>query len=174
MDQQCIGVFVDVTTGRQRHQFTGALPFRKFTGIPTRRVTAFVRHDPDLEDTGDLIFQIEFRMRDAGTGTHHLHIARLSTTLVAKVVLVGDRPFTNKGDDLHILMRMEREPGAGLDGVIIPNPQRAHAHALRIMIIGEAEVMLCVQPTVVFTTKARKRNRLRLHHISPFLHRAAL
>ena len=50
---------------------------------------------------------------------------------VAQVVLVRDRAFADVGDDLHVRVRVRREAGLGGDGVVVPDPQRAPAHALR-------------------------------------------
>jgi hypothetical protein len=48
-----------------------------------------------------------------GAGAHDLYVAGFSAALVAKVVLVGNGPFTDIGDDFHVAVRVLRETGAG-------------------------------------------------------------
>ena len=99
-------------------------------------------------------------MADAGAGAHHLHVASLGTALVALVVLMADGAFADVGDDFHVRMRVRREAGAGLDGVVIPHPQRTPVHARRVVVLGEGEVVLGIQPTVVGSAEAGKRATL--------------
>ena len=84
-------------------------------------------------------------MGDAGACAHHLHIAGRRAAFVAQVVLVGDGAFAHIGDDLHVRMRVRRKTGLRLDRVVVPDPQNAPVHALRIVVIGN----------VVGTTQAR-------------------
>ena len=51
-------------------------------------------------------------------------------------------------------MRMRREAGIRRDLVVIPHPDRAPAHALRIVIAGEREVVLGLEPAVVGAAQA--------------------
>src|SRR5690606_31658779 len=74
--------------------------------------------------------------------------------LVAEAVLVGDRALAHVGDDLHVGVRMRREAGAGLDGVVVPHPQRAPVHPLRVVVAGEGEVVPGVEPAVVGAAEA--------------------
>ncbi|MNE82382.1 hypothetical protein D3C80_1791020 [compost metagenome] len=62
---------------------------------------------------------------------------------------MGDRALADVGDDFHLFMRMRREAGAGGDLVVIPDSQWAPAHALGVVVLGEREVVLGVQPAVV-------------------------
>lgn len=128
---------------------TVALGLRERFGAPARLVAAAVRDDPDLEDPGGLGFQVVFRMDDAGTGAHHLHVAGLGAALVAQAVLVGDRAFADIGNDLHVAVRVRREAAAGGDLVIVPDPQAAPVLALRVIVVGEGKMMTRVQPAVV-------------------------
>ncbi len=95
-------------------------------------------------------------MADAGAGAHHLHVARDSAAFVAEAVLVRDRALADVGDDLHVGVRMRREAGVGGDLVVVPDAKRAPAHALGIVVVGEGEVVLGLQPAVVGAAEARK------------------
>ena len=82
-------------------------------------------------------------------GAHHLHVAGLGAALVAEAVLVGDRALAHVGDDLHVGVRVRRKAGVRRDLVVVPDPQRAPAHPLGVVIVGEGEMMLGLQPAVV-------------------------
>ncbi|MOA25201.1 hypothetical protein D3C78_1459130 [compost metagenome] len=93
-------------------------------------------------------------MGDTGTGTHDLHIAGFSTALVAQAVLVGDSTLTYIGDDFHVAVRMRREATASGDQVVVPDPQVAPLHPLRVIVLGKGKVMVGVEPAMVGVTKA--------------------
>src|SRR5262249_54873799 len=80
---------------------------------------------------------------------HHLHVAGLGAALVAERILMGDRTVANVGDDLHVGMRMRRKAGVRRDLVIVPDAQRAVAHVLRVIVVGEREVMPGLEPAVI-------------------------
>src|SRR5262245_7287465 len=90
-------------------------------------------------------------MTDAGPRAHHLHVARLGSAFVSKVVLVRDRTLAHIGDDLHVGMGMRWKARVGRDLVVVPNAQGAPAHARRIMVIAERKVVLGLQPAMVRT-----------------------
>src|SRR5208282_5942385 len=133
---------------------TGAVAVGEGLGAPARGLAAARRQYPDLKDPGDAGLQIVFRMTDAGSGTHHLHVAGYGAALVAEAVLMGDRTLADIGDDLHVGVRVRWKPGVGRDRVVIPHSQRAPAHALGVMVVGEREMVLGVEPTVVRTAQA--------------------
>ena len=93
-------------------------------------------------------------MRDSGPGAHDLDVAGARATLVAKRILVGDRARADIGHDLHVAVRMRRKAALGRDLVVVPNANRAPAHALGIVIIGEGKMMAGVQPAVVGVAEA--------------------
>ena len=93
-------------------------------------------------------------MADAGAGAHHLDVAGLGAALVAEAVLMGDRALSDIGDDLHIGMRMRRKPGLRCDLVVVPYPERAPAHPLRVLVIGEREMVSGLEPAVVAAAQA--------------------
>src|SRR5271166_7051894 len=102
----------------------GTLAFGKGLGPPARSLAAACRQYPDLEDLGDAGLQIVLRMADAGSGTHHLHVAGCGAALVAEAVLVGDRTLADIGDDLHVGVRVRWKPGVRGDRVVVPHPDR--------------------------------------------------
>src|SRR5690606_18213346 len=135
----------------------GTLAARERLRAPRRGAAALLRKDPDLEDAGDARLLVVLGVADAAAGTHHLHIAGHGAATVALVVLVADRAFAHIGDDFHVRVRMRREAGAGSDGVVVPHPQRAPVHARRVLVPGEGEMVLGIEPTMIGSTEAGKR-----------------
>ncbi|MOA05482.1 hypothetical protein D3C78_1250830 [compost metagenome] len=88
-------------------------------------------------------------MHDAAAGAHHLYVAGFGAALVAQAVLVGDRALADVGDDFHLAVRMRWEAGARGDFVIVPDAQVAPAFAVGVVVLGEGEVVLGIQPAVV-------------------------
>lgn len=133
---------------------------------PARLFASTGGQDPDLENPGRYVFTVIFRMRNSGAGGHHLHVASDGTAFIAQIVLMGDRALPDIGDNLHVAVRMQREAGACLDGVIVPDTQIAPVHPVGIVIVGEAEMMLCIQPAMVLAAKLGKWTKLD-HVVSP-------
>jgi hypothetical protein len=52
-------------------------------------------------------------------------------------------------DDLHVGVRMRGKARVGGDLVVVPHSERAMAQALGVVIAGEGEVMLRLQPAMV-------------------------
>jgi hypothetical protein len=77
----------------------------------------------------------------AGAGAHHLDVAGCSAPGIAKAVLVSDRAFADVGDDLHVLVRVRVESGAGSDQVVIPHAQPTPMDALGVAVVGKGEMM---------------------------------
>jgi hypothetical protein len=73
--------------------------------------------------------------------------------LVSEAILMGDRPFADIGNDLHVGVAVGREAGFRRDLVVIPHAEIAPAHAGRIAPIGEGEVVAGVQPVVAEPAK---------------------
>src|SRR6516165_3720928 len=135
-----------------------AVAFGERFGAPARGLPAARRQDPNLEDPGGARLQIVLRVTDSGPRTHHLHVAGFGASLVAEAVLMGDRTLADIGDDLHVGVRVRRKPGIRSDRVVIPYPERAPAHALGVVVVGEREMVLGVKPTVVRSAQAFKRS----------------
>jgi hypothetical protein len=62
---------------------------------------------------------------------------------------MGDRTFPHIGDDLHVVVRVRGEALVRGDLVVVPDAQGTDAHALRIVIIREGEVVPGFQPAMV-------------------------
>jgi len=105
--------------------------------------------DPDLEQPDQAGATVDLGVADAAAGTHHLYLSGLGAADVAQRILVGDGAVAHIGDDLHVAVAVQREAGAGLDGVVVPHPQRAHPHALGIDVVGEAEMVVGIEPAAV-------------------------
>ena len=112
------------------------------------------RPDPDLEQSGRYVFAVVFGMNDAGASAHYLDVAGSRAAFVAQTILVGDRAGAHESDDFHVVMRMRGKAGAGRNGVIVPNPDCAPAHAGGIAVVGEREVMAGIKPAVIGVAKA--------------------
>ncbi|MCY1361285.1 hypothetical protein D9M69_479460 [compost metagenome] len=140
---------------------TFAVTFRERLGAPGRRQAGLVRDDPDLENPGRRRFQVVLAVGNPGAGAHDLDVTRFGTTLVAKVVLVGNGAFADIGDDFHVAVRVLRETGAGSDHVVIPDPQVAPVHTLGIVVFGERKMMVGIQPAVVSTAERVERSEFK-------------
>src|SRR3546814_4545197 len=88
---------------------------------------------------------IIFRMANAGSGRHHLHVARLRPALVAEAVLMADRAFTNIGDDFHVAVRMRRKAGVRGDDIVVPDAKASPVHPVRILVVRKGEMMLGIK-----------------------------
>src|SRR5689334_3294614 len=92
---------------------------------------------------------VELAVRNAGTGTHALYLAGADNRTVAHTVLVFQRTFQDIGDDLHVTVGMSRKTFFWLDPVLIDNPQLSEAHMFRIVITGEGEGVVGIQPAMI-------------------------
>ena len=168
--ERAVGVERDravmAAAGGQRHQPPVARLGRELHRLPARRNAFLVRQDPDLEQLGLVLLEVVLGMLDAAPGAHHLDLAGLGATLVAEMVLVGDRAADHVGHDLHVAMGMRREPGLRLDAVVVPDAQRAPVDALGVAVLGEAEMEVGVQPAVVGLAEFREGPELD-HDVSP-------
>src|SRR5262249_45351894 len=84
---------------------------------------------------------------DSSSGTHALHIAHADHGACPRAVFVRQGAFEHVGDDLHVPVRMSREPAAGNNSVFVDDSQITKAHVVRIMIIPEREGMAAIEPT---------------------------
>ena len=90
-----------------------------------------------------------FGVHDPAAGAHHLDVAGVGAALVPDRILVGDGAGADIGDDFHVAVRMRREAGLRSDAVVVPDADPAPAHAGRVVIIGEAEMVAGVEPAMV-------------------------
>src|SRR5258705_4847908 len=109
-----------------------------------------VGQHPDLQEMHRLLFRvIELAVPNAGARRHHLHVARADHRPGADAVLMLQRALQHIGDDLHVAMPMGVESAAGLDPVLVDDPQGTEAHVLGIVILAEREGVAAVQPSEV-------------------------
>ena len=73
----------------------------------------------------------------------------LSSAAIAHAVLVLQRAFQHVAEDLHVAMRMRAEALPGRDAVVIDDAQGAEAHVRRIVVVGEGEGVMRLQPAVI-------------------------
>ncbi len=88
-------------------------------------------------------------MRHAGARAHHLDVACGGASFIAQAVAVSDRAGPDVRDDFHVAVRMRRETRLRRDGIVVPHADRAPAHASRVAIVGEAEMMAGIEPAVI-------------------------
>src|SRR3546814_12144678 len=67
---------------------------------------------------------------------------------------MADRAGADIGDDFHVAVRMRGKAGLRRDGVVVPDPQRAPAHAIGVVIAREGEMVAGVEPAVVGMAQA--------------------
>src|SRR4029078_13316484 len=77
---------------------------------------------------------------------------------MAKAVLVRDRALAHIGDDLHVLMGMRREARVGSDLVVVPHAQGSVPQAVWVVIAGEGEMMLRLEPAMVGAAEVAERS----------------
>ena len=152
-------IVASLAAGQGHETFT--LAFRERLGAPGRRQAGFVGNDPDLEDLGRRRLQVVLAVGNPGAGAHDLYVTGFSAALVAKVVLVGNGPFTDIGDDFHVAMRVLWETGAWGDYVVVPDPQVAPVHAFGVMVLGERKMVMGIQPAVVSATERVERSEFK-------------
>src|SRR5207244_3498909 len=91
---------------------------------------------------------IEFAVLHARAGGHVLHLARTDHASVAHRILVLQCAAEDVGDDFHVAMRMRSETLSRHYEIVVDDAQAAETHPLRVVIIGEAESVIRVEPTV--------------------------
>src|SRR5258705_5154944 len=111
------------------------------------------RLDPDLQEVNARGLRvIEFAVRDAAAGAHALHIPGADHRARADGILVRELALEHIGDDLHVLVAVGRESGARDDAIFIDDTQRAEFDMLRIVVAGERERVIRIEPAVVGVT----------------------
>ncbi len=124
------------------------------------------RNDPDLQEVHGLALRvIELAVTDARTCGHALHIARPNDRAGADAVLVFEGAVEHVGNDLHVAVAVRAEAHAGLHPVLVDDPQRAEAHMLGVVIIGEREAVEAVEPAVVLMTAGFGRTNGNRHDV---------
>ncbi len=89
-----------------------------------------------------------------------------------------DRTAAHVSDDFHVAVGVRRKTRMRCDSVVVPHADRAPAHALRIVIIGEAEVMACIEPAVIGVAKrgegANVDHGVKMGHVGPHIQGSAM
>jgi hypothetical protein len=111
---------------------------------------AVLGQEPDLKEVDRALARcVVLAVGDAGAGGHPLHIAGADHRAGAHRVLVFERTVEHVRDDLHVAMRVPAEALAGSDAIFIDDPQRAEAHVGGVVVVGEREGVVAVEPAVV-------------------------
>ena len=92
---------------------------------------------------------VELAVPHAAAGAHALHVARHDGRAVAHRVLVRELALEHVADDLHVAVAVRAEARAGLHAVLVDDAQRAEAHVLRVVVVGEGEAVIRIEPAVV-------------------------
>ena len=151
-----IRVLVDqcriIATIRRDHQhlfFMVAARMRMPLGVG-RIESVFPRRDPDLQKPGLACFAgVELAVGHSRTRAHQLNLPGRKSAAIAHAVVVFQLSLHHITEDLHVAVRMGGETSACRDPILIDDPQRAKAHVLRVVVIGETEGMVGVEPAVV-------------------------
>jgi hypothetical protein len=106
--------------------------------------------DPDLQEVRHLLGRVvELAVLHAGAGAHALHVAGRDALDVAHAVLVREVALQHVADDFHVAVAVRAEAGAGRDAVLVDDAQVAPTHVLGVVVVGEREAVVRVQPAVV-------------------------
>jgi hypothetical protein len=118
--------------------------------LVARGEAAALREDPDLEEVDQLrLGGVELAVGHAGPGGHALHIAGLDDGAIAHAIAVLEAPLDDVREDLHVAVRVGAEAAAGLHPVLVDDPELAEPHEAGVMVAGEGEGVVRVEPAVV-------------------------
>ena len=90
--------------------------------------------------------RVLLRVPDAGSRAHALREAGVELAVIALGVVVHEPALEHPGDDLHVLVRVSAEAGAGLHAVVVRDEQQAVVRVGRVVVVPEAEAMAAVEP----------------------------
>ena len=108
-----------------------------------------VGQNPDLQEAQRLARVVELAVHDAAAGAHVLHVAAPEAAAVAQAVAVRELAVHDVADDFHIVVRMRVEPAVRVEAVVVHDAQCAELDVLRVVVLGEREMELAVQPSAV-------------------------
>jgi hypothetical protein len=125
--------------------------------LVARRDAGAFRQDPDLQEVrGRVLRVVELAVAHAGARGHALDVARHDHAgvggaggSVAHAVRMGQSAIEHVADDLHVAMAVGAEALSGRDGVVVEHAQVAEAHVRRVVIVGEREAVMAVEPAMV-------------------------
>jgi hypothetical protein len=94
-------------------------------------------------------------MKNALPGAHYLDLARSDDLPVPHIVFMDETSLERDTDDLHIVMGMGAKTPAPFYPIVVEYPKHAELYPLGIIIAGEAEGEVAVQPAMVGMTTGR-------------------
>ena len=90
--------------------------------------------------------RVHLRVPDAPPGAHPLGQPRIDEALVSGGVLVLELAVEDPGDDLHVAVGMRGEARPGPHPVVVADQQQPVVGVLGVVVPGEAEAVLRVEP----------------------------
>ena len=88
-------------------------------------------------------------MADATTGAQGLYVSGANLTATTGIVFVVEYAFADVRDDLHVSVRVHREPAVWSDLVVIPDHETAEPRVRWIAQAVDCEVMPGLEPVVI-------------------------
>lgn len=114
-----------------------------------------MRNDPYLEKLDrQVITGVEFAVEKAFSCAHDLDFRAFDHAGVPHVIPVHEHSFKRNGNDLHIGMRMHPKSFSAKYDIVVQYPECAKSHAFRMVIFGETERMMRVEPPKVHVSAA--------------------
>ena len=98
-----------------------------------------------------LWLKIELGVPNAGTCAHHPNVAGNNTTGVPQAVAMGHCTFADVSDDFHVCVGVRGKARVGRDLIVVPDAEVAPLGALGIVILGEGEMVLGLEPVTPIT-----------------------
>ena len=118
--------------------------------VITGCVALAAREKPNLEEADFGVARlVVLAVLNTRAGAHHLHVARANHVAIAHAVFVAQAAAQGNTDDFHVVVRVHPEAPAARHHVVVEYPQRAEVHPLGILVIGETEGMVRIEPAVV-------------------------
>ena len=106
--------------------------------------------DPDLQQVHfGIRGRIELAVGHTGPGAHALQVIGANDRTVAHGVAMLQLTGENVGENFHVAVAVLAEALARGDAVVVDDAQRAVFDPLRILVIGERERVVGLQPAVV-------------------------
>src|SRR5437762_965633 len=115
-----------------------------------RRDAGDVGLDPDLEEMrAACLVVVVLAVQHAPPGAHALDVAGNDGRAAAHGALLGKRALEHVADDLHVAVPVGAEARARGDAILVDDAQRPEPHVLRVLVAGEGEAVVRVEPAVV-------------------------
>ena len=88
-------------------------------------------------------------MGDSRTGAHELDLARCELSPISHAILMLQSTTDDVAEDFHIAVLVGGKAAAWRYTVFVDDPNAAKTHMRRIVIIGETESVMTVQPAMI-------------------------